>query len=101
LLDVDPVLIERNGAVSKDVVMAMLMGALKKGSAELGVAVSGIAGPGGAVEGKPVGTVWLAWGSVERPYGRCFHFQGNRVEVRKQAVIQALELVLEWFTLVK
>ena len=52
-----------HGAVSESVARAMVVGALKRSDAQVAVAVTGIAGPGGAVPGKPVGTVWLAWGA--------------------------------------
>ena len=65
LLGVSPELLDRFGAVSEPVVAAMLRGALARSGADIGVAVSGIAGPGGATEDKPVGTVWLAWGTED------------------------------------
>ena len=65
LLGVAPELLDRFGAVSEPVVAAMLRGALARSGADIGVAVSGIAGPGGATEDKPVGTVWLAWGTED------------------------------------
>ena len=60
MLGVDLGLIASHGAVSEAVVQAMALGAVQRASVELGVAVTGIAGPGGATPGKPVGTVWLA-----------------------------------------
>ena len=57
--------IAQHGAVSEQVVSAMARGALKQSGADYVVAVSGIAGPGGGSESKPVGTVWLAWGSAD------------------------------------
>jgi nicotinamide-nucleotide amidase len=51
-----------NGAVSEDVVREMALGALQRSEADYAIAVSGIAGPDGGTEEKPVGTVWLAWG---------------------------------------
>ncbi len=59
LLGVDPALIDAQGAVSEPVARAMVQGALRRSPVQLAVAVTGIAGPGGAVPGKPVGTVWL------------------------------------------
>ena len=61
LLGVDAALIAAHGAVSEPVARAMAEGALARSPRRLAVAVTGIAGPGGAVPGKPVGTVWLAW----------------------------------------
>ena len=56
------------------------------------MSVSGIAGPGGATEGKPVGTVWLSWVSANRDFidAEVFYFVGNRQQVREQAVLSAL-----------
>ncbi|MDX1656133.1 MAG: CinA family protein, partial [Candidatus Competibacteraceae bacterium] len=61
LLGVEPALIEASGAVSSEVVKAMAEGALARSRAGVSVAVSGIAGPEGGSELKPVGTIWIAW----------------------------------------
>lgn len=91
LLDVPHELIERVGAVSAEVVEAMVVGALKRSGGDVAVAISGIAGPEGAVPGKPVGTVFIAWGDRDAlPSSRRFTFSGDRDEVRRQAVDQAL-----------
>ena len=63
LLGVPEQLLHNYGAVSQEVVMAMAQGALDVSSADLAIAVSGIAGPSGGSKDKPVGTVWIAWGS--------------------------------------
>ena len=91
LLGVDPALIAAHGAVSEPVALAMAAGVRRLASAQLSVAVTGIAGPGGAVPGKPVGTVWIAWdvqGGV--PGAEVFRFGGDRGAVRAQAVVEAL-----------
>jgi nicotinamide-nucleotide amidase len=67
-LGVDTALIATDGAVSRPVALAMAEGALRNSLADVAVAVTGIAGPGGAVPGKPVGTVWLAWAWFGRPF---------------------------------
>lgn len=64
-LGVSPDTLAAHGAVSEPVVIAMLQGALERSGADIGVAVSGIAGPGGASDDKPVGTVWIAWGTED------------------------------------
>ena len=64
MLGVPAALIATDGAVSEAVARAMVQGALQRAPVDLAVAVTGIAGPGGAVPGKPVGTVWLAWGTA-------------------------------------
>jgi nicotinamide-nucleotide amidase len=87
------------GAVSEAVARAMALGALRRSGAQVAVAVTGIAGPDGAVPGKPVGTVWLAW-AVKR--GLKVHvtadlerFSGDREAVRRKTVRAALAGVLK------
>jgi nicotinamide-nucleotide amidase len=90
-------LIETEGAVSEPVVRAMAEGAISRTGAQVAIAVSGIAGPGGAVPGKPVGTVWFALahrtaeGLVSQ--GHLIQFEGNRDAVRRRAVEYALNLL--------
>ena len=91
LLDVPPGLIEAHGAVSAEVARAMADGALAVSPAQLAVAVTGIAGPGGATPGKPVGLVWLAWGTAGAVRTECFQFDGDRASVRRQTVQAALQ----------
>ena len=82
------------GAVSREVVEAMVRGAQAASGARYAVAVSGVAGPdGGSVE-KPVGTVWLAWGDGERITSLRRQFPGDRAQVRRQTVEAALEGLL-------
>ena len=88
-------LFERVGAVSQEVVEAMVRGAQKKSSARFAVAVSGVAGPDGGSPSKPVGTVWLAWGVDDQVFSEVQHFAGNRDEVRRQTVKAALEGLLQ------
>jgi nicotinamide-nucleotide amidase len=95
LLGVDPALIARHGAVSEEVALAMAAGALKHAAAELAVAVTGIAGPGGAVPGKPVGTVWLAWGVSGDLRSECLQLPGDRSAVRSATVQRALSRLHE------
>ncbi|RTR03460.1 CinA family protein [Halomonas nitroreducens] len=90
LLGVSTSLLEEHGAVSREVVEAMVAGACRDSGAGLAVAVSGVAGPGGGSPDKPVGTVWLAWGSASRVRAECRHFPGDRQAVREQAVKAAL-----------
>jgi nicotinamide-nucleotide amidase len=90
-------LIDSEGAVSDAVVRAMAEGALERTGANVAMAVSGIAGPGGAVPGKPVGTVWFALAhSIEdrlECQGHLIQFDGDRDAVRRQAVQYALNLL--------
>jgi nicotinamide-nucleotide amidase len=93
-LGVPRALLERSGAVSEATVRAMATGALRRTKAQVAVAVTGIAGPGGAVPGKPVGTVWLGWatrrGGTVRVATQLRHFRGNRDSVRRKTVAAAL-----------
>ena len=90
-LEVPEPLFTRVGAVSREVVEAMVQGAQAQSGARFAVAVSGVAGPGGGSPEKPVGTVWLAWGAGDEVSSERRHFAGNRDEVRRQTVIAALE----------
>ncbi|WP_374011862.1 CinA family protein [Pseudoxanthomonas koreensis] len=91
LLGVHPQTLEEHGAVSRETAIEMVSGALVKSGASVAVAVTGIAGPGGGSEGKPVGTVWIAWkrrGGYA--HARMFNFDGDREAVRRRTVGQAL-----------
>lgn len=83
-------LFERVGAVSQEVVEAMVRGAQQHSGARFAVAVSGVAGPDGGSLDKPVGTVWLAWGDGEQLYSQRCQFAGDRQAVRRQTVETAL-----------
>ena len=91
LLNVPSDLFEADGAVSEAVVLAMTAGAIENSRANLAVAVSGIAGPDGGSDEKPVGTVWIAWQWESKSLARCFHFSGDRESVRLATVLAALE----------
>ncbi len=79
------------GAVSQAVVEAMTQGAQLNSGARFGVAVSGVAGPGGGTVDKPVGTVWVCWGDADRLISQRYQFAGDREQVRRQTVKAALE----------
>jgi nicotinamide-nucleotide amidase len=96
MLAVDPQLIEQHGAVSREVVQAMAVAAHAVSEADIAVAVSGIAGPDGGTEDKPVGTVWLAWlGPRGRANSERALFAGDRDAIRRQAVAAALNGALK------
>ncbi len=82
------------GAVSREVVEAMVRGAQANSRARFAVAVSGVAGPDGGSPNKPVGTVWLAWGAGDTVCSEVQHFPGTRDDVRRQTVKAALEGLL-------
>jgi nicotinamide-nucleotide amidase len=91
LLHVKPQTLEQHGAVSQAVVEEMVAGVLAVSSADIAVAVSGVAGPSGGTPEKPVGTVWFAWGLASgETQSECFQFKGDRVAVQSQAVEQGL-----------
>jgi len=84
--------IEEQGAVSAAAVAEMSQGALARSDATLSVAVSGVAGPTGGSDSKPVGTVWIAWASDSRgALTRHYRFSGDREAVREQTVCEALK----------
>ena len=95
LLGVESALVQRHGAVSEEVARAMAEGALRHAPVQLAVAVTGIAGPGGAVPGKPVGTVWLAWGTAAGLHAERLQLDGDRGAVRAATVAAALRRLLE------
>jgi len=97
LLGVDPGLLERHGAVSREVAEAMVAGTLAASGAYLALAVTGIAGPNGGTPEKPVGTVWFAYqASGAQPLSVCHLFHGDRDTVRRLAVSTALTGVLDY-----
>ncbi|WP_077405333.1 CinA family protein [Microbulbifer agarilyticus] len=98
-LGVDQRALDTDGAVSETVVRQMAVGVLNRLDANVSVAVSGIAGPDGGSEEKPVGTVWIAWahGEGQEPLevkALCMQFGGSRAEVQAQTVVTALEGLL-------
>jgi len=96
MLGVRAVTLETAGAVSEATVAEMVSGALARSRAQLTLAVSGIAGPGGGSAEKPVGTVCLAWAVEGKPpQVRSEHFAGDRAAVRAQTVEHALQGVLD------
>ena len=94
MLGVDAALFKTAGAVSEDVACAMAEGALARSNAQIAVAVTGVAGPGGGTADKPVGLVHIA---AARDGGEILHgrhqFEGDRAAVRAQSVTAALEMV--------
>ena len=98
MLNVPEALLNGQGAVSEAVVRAMVTGAAQAAEADYAVAISGIAGPGGGTETKPVGTVWFAWVSpagISSKEHRCI---GDRTSVREQAVKISIEELLHKVT---
>ncbi len=94
-LGVDAGVLARMGAVSEEVACQMAQGARRELSVDVAVSVTGIAGPGGAVPGKPVGTVWIGVSSLAGTHACLHHFDGDRSAVRAQTVTAALALMLD------
>ena len=96
LLGVAPATLAHHGAVSEATAIAMAEGALARSGANLAVAVTGIAGPGGGSEQKPVGMVCLAWAeSGEATRAATRQFAGDRAAVRLASTVAALEGLIE------
>ena len=95
-LGVDPGALDSQGAVSETVALEMAAGACRRFAADVAMAVTGIAGPGGGTDEKPVGTVWMAVGSSDGAgSARRMRFQGDRLAVRTRSVEQVLSMALE------
>jgi nicotinamide-nucleotide amidase len=97
-LGVPPELLERHGAVSAEVAAAMARGAREQLDASVAVAVTGIAGPGGGTDRKPVGLVYLHADGPDVGIGREFSFPGDRASIRARATVGALHLVRRLLT---
>ncbi|MCK4675619.1 MAG: CinA family protein [Gammaproteobacteria bacterium] len=96
LLGVKKSTLNEFGAVSGETVLEMSDGLFSHTDADVVVSVSGIAGPGGGSEDKPVGLVWLSWGKRDKTvFATPFNFDGDREEVRKQSIAQALNSLLD------
>ena len=90
MLGVDAQLIATHGAVSEPVARAMARGALQHSAAQLALAITGVAGPGGGSDAKPVGTVWFAFAGPWGVHSEVQHFGGDRAAVRQAAALHAL-----------
>ena len=95
MLGVPPSVIEDYGAVSEAVANAMASGALLHSAADYAVAVTGVAGPGGGNDEKPVGTVWIAVASKYQANARLHRFDGDRQAVREATLQAAIEALLD------
>jgi PncC family amidohydrolase len=91
MLGVDGVMLQRHGAVSAETAVAMAAGALDRSGADIGVSITGLAGPGGDGSAVKVGTVWVTVASRSAPpQSAVFYFTGSRNEIRQRAVKAAL-----------
>lgn len=96
LLDVPAALIAQLGTVSEEVAGAMAVGALANSNAHVALSTTGIAGPTGAVPGKPVGTVCFGWARGDHTHTERLVFQGDRQAVREQTIRHALQGLLRF-----
>ncbi len=88
--------LEREGAVSRETVLAMARGVRRLLGADVALSVSGIAGPGGGTPEKPVGTTWIALSAPEGAWARQFRWQGDRLENKTLSAEAALRLLLSY-----
>jgi len=93
MLNVPESILRKYGAVSQETVIEMAKGALEKSSSNIAIAVSGVAGPDGGTEEKPVGTVWIAWGTVNNLQAQCLYMPLNRDYFQKYVASISLDLV--------
>lgn len=98
LLGVRAETLEAHGAVSQQTVLEMARGARHALGSELGLAISGIAGPGGGSPEKPVGLVWIGLSTPEGDQAWQYFFSGDRLEIKTQAAQAALRRLVEWLS---
>jgi PncC family amidohydrolase len=88
--------LQKYGAVSREIVIEMARGARTALGADLAVSVSGIAGPGGGLPGKPVGTTWIGLSTADGDWARKFVWEGDRMQNKALSAGAALQLVLDY-----
>ncbi len=96
LLGVSWATLQKYGAVSREIVLEMARGARRALRADLAVSVSGIAGPGGGLPDKPVGTTWVGLSTSDGDWARKFVWEGDRLQNKALSVEAALQLVLDY-----
>lgn len=96
LLDVQRKTLDTYGAVSEQTVLEMARGVCQVLGADLGVSVSGIAGPGGGTPEKPVGLTWIGLHTPQGEWARRYVWQGDRLAVKEQSSEQTLRIVVEY-----
>jgi len=96
LLGVPPAVLDEFGAVSGETVLAMTDGLFEHTATDVAISISGIAGPDGGTEEKPVGLVWLCWGKRGKTsFAFPYNFEGDREQVRLQSIETALNAILD------
>ena len=96
LLNVPAGLLAQYGAVSRETVLEMTRGARQALRADIAISVSGIAGPGGGTDGKPVGTVWVGLAAPDGDWARLHHFAGDRQQNKASSAEAALQMLVEY-----
>jgi PncC family amidohydrolase len=96
LLGVRGETLEKHGAVSRETVLEMARGVRSALAADVGIAVSGIAGPGGGTPDKPVGTVWIGLSSPDKEQAWPHRLEGDRVQIKEAAAERAMRHLLEY-----
>ncbi|MBV9575008.1 MAG: CinA family protein [Gammaproteobacteria bacterium] len=100
MLEIETALLQQFGAVSQEIACDMAQKTLQKSLATVSIAITGIAGPEGGSEQKPVGTVWIAWGRRHHaPYCEKNIFAGDRQQIRLATIAKALEKLVEMISL--
>jgi nicotinamide-nucleotide amidase len=95
-LGVSPDFLQSRGAVSREVAEEMAVGVRLKSEADIGLAVTGIAGPDGGSKEKPVGTVYIAIATSEENWVTKFHFNGDRNQIREVSAQSGLDLIRKY-----
>ncbi|MDD5408561.1 MAG: CinA family protein [Candidatus Omnitrophica bacterium] len=93
ILQIPAKFISRYGAVSRQIAISMAENIRKKTKADLGISITGIAGPGGSTVNKPVGTVFICLSAKKKNTCRLFYLRGNRRDIRNKATQEALRLL--------
>lgn len=88
--------LKAHGAVSRETVLEMARGARKALSADIAISVSGIAGPGGGLPNKPVGTTWFGLSAPDGEWAYPRQFEGDRVQNKSSAAQTALEILVDY-----
>lgn len=90
--------LKAHGAVSREIVLEMARGARKALNADVVISVSGIAGPGGGLPNKPVGTVWIGLAAPDGEWTRLLHFDGDRIQNKSSAADAALQFLVDYLS---
>lgn len=96
LLGVKEETLKTYGAVSRETALEMALGGAERSGTDVCVAITGLAGPGGGTDRKPVGLVFMACSLKGKTEVREYHFKGNREKIREQSMMKALDLVRLW-----